>query len=136
MQIGHMCQPISYLWWPFSLGECIYYSILHRFEQFLLHKMRHLKLCKIFLKCKDNKMSSKNLKLQNANWSYVPTHIMPMTPFTWRRHIVFIPSSIWMIFIALDVLSERLQKHFEFQKQQRNVQIQVFVLKFITCLFE
>jgi len=122
MQTGHMCQPTSYLW-PLSLGECIYYSILHRFEQRLLHRMRHLKLYKKKRKkCKDNKMSSKNLKLQNANWSYVPTHIMPMTPFTWRRHIVFIPSLIWMIFIALDVPSERLQKHFEFQKQQRNVQ--------------
>jgi len=27
------------------------------------------------LKCKDNRVMSKNLKHQNANWSYMPTHI-------------------------------------------------------------
>jgi len=37
---------------------------------------------KTFLKCKDNRMASKDLKLQNAHWSYVQTH-MPMTPFIW-----------------------------------------------------
>jgi hypothetical protein len=33
-----------------------------------------------FFKCKDNKVTSKDLKFQNANWSYLQTH-MPMTPF-------------------------------------------------------
>jgi hypothetical protein len=39
--------------------------------------MHHLKLYKTFEK---DKMASKDLKLQNVNWSYVATHIMPMTP--------------------------------------------------------
>jgi hypothetical protein len=68
----------------------------------------HLKLYKTFLKWKDNRMTSKDLKLQDANWSYVPTH-MPMTPFTWRRHILLIPSLIWTIFVALDAPSKALQ---------------------------
>jgi hypothetical protein len=41
--------------------------------------MPHLKLYKNF---ENNIMASKDLKLQNANYSYVPTHIIPMTPFT------------------------------------------------------
>jgi hypothetical protein len=49
---------------------------------------------KTFFKAKGNKLASKDLKLENANWSYVPTHIMPMTPYTWKRHILFISSSI------------------------------------------
>jgi len=39
-------------------------------------------------------------KLQNAKWSYVPT-CMPMTPFTWRRHILVIFPLIWVIFVTL-----------------------------------
>ncbi len=61
-----------------------------------------------FLKCKDNRVMSKKLKLQNANWSYMPTHI-PMTLFTWRMHILLKPSSIWTIFVALNAPSEALQ---------------------------
>jgi hypothetical protein len=75
------------------------------------------KFYKILWKCKDNKVTSKDLKLQNANWSYVPTHIMPMTPFTWRRHILLKPSSIWTIFVELDARSKGLQNVFELPKQ-------------------
>jgi len=81
--------------------------------------MPHLTLYKIF---ENNTMASKDLKLQNANWSYVPIHIMPMSPFTWKRHILLKPLSIWTIFVALDAQSKRLQNVFEFQKQQSNVQ--------------
>jgi hypothetical protein len=48
---------------------------------------------KTFLKCKDNRVMSKDLKLQNANYSYMPTRI-PMTHFTWKTHILLKPSSI------------------------------------------
>jgi len=34
---------------------------------------------------------------------------MPMTPFTWKRHILLILSSIWTIFFALHVPSKALQ---------------------------
>jgi hypothetical protein len=78
----------------------------------LLHWMHHLKFYKIFLKWKENRMTSKNLKFQNANWSYMWTHIMPMTPFTWRRHILLKPSLIWMIFVALDAPSKGLKNLF------------------------
>ncbi len=70
------------------------------------------------LKCKDNRVMFKNLKLQNTNWSYMPTHV-PMTPFTWRTHILFKPSSIWTIFVALNAPSEALQK---FSKQYSGIQ--------------
>jgi hypothetical protein len=69
-------------------------SFLICFEQFKKLWKCHLKLYKTCLKCKDNRMMSKDFKLQNANWSYVPTH-MPVTPFIWRRHILLIPSLIW-----------------------------------------
>jgi hypothetical protein len=72
--------------------------------------MHHLKLYKTFEK---NKMASKDLKLQNINWSYVATHIMPITPFIWRRHNFFKPLSIWAIFVALDAPSKLLQSIFE-----------------------
>jgi hypothetical protein len=45
------------------------------------------KVLQNILEHKDNKVKFKDLKLQNANWSYVPNHIMPMILFTWRRHI-------------------------------------------------
>ncbi len=92
-------------------------------EPFLLHWMHHLKFYKIFLKCKDNKVASKDLKLQNVNWSYVPTHIMPMTPFTWKRCILLKPSLIWTIFVELDVPSKGLKNVFQLPKQHSNVQI-------------
>jgi len=60
------------------------------------------------LRCKDNRMKSKNLKLQNANWSYMSTHV-PMTPLTWRTLILFKPSWIWTIFVALNAPYEVLQ---------------------------
>jgi hypothetical protein len=66
----------------------------------LLHWMCHLTLYKSSLKAKGNKLASKDLKFDNANWSYVPTHIMHVTPFTWKRHILFIPLLIWAIFVA------------------------------------
>jgi hypothetical protein len=66
MWIGHMWQPTSCSWPP-SFGECISCSNLYRFEPFLLHWMLHLKFYKLFLKCKDNRVASKDLKLQNAN---------------------------------------------------------------------
>jgi hypothetical protein len=34
------------------------------------------------LEMQDNRMTLKDLEFQNANWSYVQTH-MPKTPFTW-----------------------------------------------------
>jgi hypothetical protein len=106
-----MWQPTSCRWPP-SLGECISCSNLYQFEPFLLHWMHHLKCYKIFLKCKDNRVASKDLKLQTGNWSYVPTHIMPMTPFTWRRCILLKPSSIWTIFVELDAPSKGLNYFF------------------------
>jgi hypothetical protein len=69
----------------------------------------HLKLYKIF---ENNTVASKDLKLQNANWSYVPTHIMPMTPFTWKTHILLKPSLIWTFFVALDAQNKGLQNVF------------------------
>ncbi len=92
--------------WPPSLWERISCSNLHQFEQFLLHWMHHLKLYKIF---ENNRVTSKDLRLQNVNWSYVTTHIMPMTPFIWRMHILFKPLSIWAIFAALVAPSKVLQ---------------------------
>ncbi len=106
-QTGHICQPTCP--WPPSSGEGMSCSNLHWFEWFLLHWMHHLKLYKRFLKWKDNRVTFKKFKFQNVNWSYVPTHIMPMTPFTWRRHILPISSSIWMIFLTLNVPNEGLQ---------------------------
>ncbi len=82
---------------------------LHQFEQFLLHWMHHMKLYKLF---ENNRVISKDLRLQNVNWSYVTTHIMPMTPFIWRMHILFKPLSIWTIFVALVAPSKVLQHIF------------------------
>ncbi len=59
--------------WPPSFGKGISCSFLHRFEWWFLDWMCHLKIYKTFLKCKDNRVISKDLKLQNSNWSYVPT---------------------------------------------------------------
>jgi len=52
------------------------------------------------LKCKDNKVTSKDLKLQNSNWSYVPTTSC-LWPLHLERHILLIPSLIWMIFFCI-----------------------------------
>jgi hypothetical protein len=41
-----------------------------------------LKLYKTFWKCNDNKVISEDLKLQNSNWSYVPT-----IPCLWPLHL-------------------------------------------------
>ncbi len=49
------------------------------------------------------------------------TH-MPMIPFTWKSHILFILSSIWVIFVALDVPCKGVQKWIELQRKQKNVQ--------------
>jgi hypothetical protein len=62
-------------------------------------------------------MASKDLKLQIVNWSYVATHIMPMTPFIWKRHNFFKPLSIRAIFVAVDAPSKFLQNIFEVQRQ-------------------
>jgi hypothetical protein len=87
MQIGHMCQPTCP--WPSSLGKDISCSFLHQFEHFLLSWTCHLKLYKNKLKCKDNRVTSKDLKLENAKWSYVPTHIMPHDPLHLEKaHLV------------------------------------------------
>jgi len=58
-------------------------------------------------------MTFKDLKLQNVNWSYVATHIMPMTTFIWRRHNLLKPLLISAIFVALDAPSKVLQNIFE-----------------------
>jgi len=75
--------------------------------------MPHMKFYKIF---ENNTVASKDLKLQNANWSYVPFHIMPMTPFNWIRHILLKPLSIWTIFVALNAHSKELQNGFWISK--------------------
>ncbi len=110
IQTSDNCQPTSP--WPPSLGEGISCSNLDQFEQFLLHWMHHLRLYKIF---ENNRVTSKDLRLQNVNWSYVTTHIMPMTPFIWRMHILFKPLSIWAIFAALVAPSKVLQHIFGMQ---------------------
>ncbi len=120
VQTGHMCQPTCP--WPPSLREGISCLFLYHFEQFLLHWMWHLKLYKSSFKCKDNRLTSKDLKLQNANWLYVPTH-MPMTPFHLEKAYIFlILSSIWIVFVAFIMPSEGLNFFFEFQKHHSNVQ--------------
>jgi hypothetical protein len=45
-----------------------------------------------------------------------------MTPFIWRRHILLIPSLIWVIFVALDKTSKALQKVLKVKKQLSDVQ--------------
>ncbi len=62
-------------------------------------------------------VTSKHLMLQNVNWSYVATHILPTTPFIWRMHIMFKLLSIWMIFVALDAPSKVLQNIFWSEKK-------------------
>jgi len=62
-------------------------------------------------------MTFKHLKLQNVNWSYVATQMMPMTPFIWKMNILFKPLSIRTIFVALDVPSKVLKNIFEVQRQ-------------------
>jgi len=86
---------------------CLFWTILKLWKH-------HLKLYKTFLKFKGNRKTSKDLKLQNANWSYVQTH-MPINPFTRKRHNLFISSSIWGIFVALDPLGEGLQIFLSFK---------------------
>ncbi len=128
-----MWQPTSCPWPPL-FGECISCSNLYWFEPFLLHWMHHLKFYKLFLKCKDNRVASKDLKLKNANWSYVPTHIMPMIPFTWRRHILFKPSSIWTIFVELNAPNKGLKNVLELPKQQSNVKIFISLYPYIISM--
>jgi hypothetical protein len=41
---------------------------------------------------------------------------MPMTPFTWKSHILLNPSSISTIVFALDVPFEALQKKIEMKR--------------------
>jgi hypothetical protein len=53
------------------LSNFIFSSFLVCFEQFEKLGKCHLKLYKRFWKCKDNRMMSKDFKLQNANWLYV-----------------------------------------------------------------
>jgi hypothetical protein len=103
------------------LSNIISSSFLACFEQLKKLWKCHLKLYKTFLKRKTNRSTSKDLKVQNANCSYVPTH-MPMTPFTSKRHNLLIISLIWNIFVALDALGEGLQNIFELQRQHNNVQ--------------
>jgi hypothetical protein len=98
-----------------------FFSFLVCFEQFKKLWKRHLKFYKTFLKCKDNRMTSKNLKLHNTNWSYVPTQ-MPTTLFTWKKHILFIPGSIWVIFVALDAQGEGLKNLLKLQRKKIDVQ--------------
>jgi len=52
---------------------------------------------------------------------------MPMTPFTWKMHILLIPSSIRAIFIALDVPRKRLQNVFELKKKLNNGEIFMYL---------
>ncbi len=98
-----------------------FFSFLVCFEQFKKLWKHHLKFYKTFLKCKNNRMMSKDLKLHNTNWSYVPTQ-MPTTPFTWKKHILFIPWSIWVIFVALDAQGEGLKNLLKLQRKKIDVQ--------------
>jgi hypothetical protein len=45
-----------------------------------------------------------------------------MTPFIWKRHILFILSSILVIFVALDAQGEGLQNILKFQREKNDVQ--------------
>jgi hypothetical protein len=65
----------------FQISYLLHFLLFGQFKK--LWKL-HMKLYKTFFKCKDNKVTSKDLKLQNENWSYVQTH-MPMTPFIWKK---------------------------------------------------
>jgi len=42
-----------------------------------------------------------------------------MTPFTSKKHILFISKPIWMIFVTLDVLSVKSKYVFEVQKKKK-----------------
>jgi hypothetical protein len=78
-------------------------------------------------------MTFKGRKLQNANWSYVPTNML-RTPFTLKSHILLIPSLIWTIFVTLDAPCG-LQKHLELQKQQNNVQKIIIIFPQVINMF-
>ncbi len=108
--------------WPSSLGKDISCSFLHQFEHFLLSWMCHLKLYKKQLKCKDNRVTSKDLKLKNANWSYVPTHIMPHDPLHLEKAYLAHSFINLKVLFSLDAPSKALQNHFEVQRQLNDMQ--------------
>jgi hypothetical protein len=51
---------------------------------------------------------------------YKPTCPWPLS--FGKKHILFTSSLIWVIFVTLDAPGEGLKNHFEFQRQQNNVQ--------------
>jgi hypothetical protein len=84
--------------------------------------MCHLKLYKKQLKCKDNRVTSKDLKLKNANWSYVPTHIMPHDPLHLEKAYLAHSFINLKVLFSLDAPSKALQNHFEVQRQLNDMQ--------------
>jgi hypothetical protein len=61
--VNYSYVPTNTMSMPPSFGKYISCSFLHQFEHFLLHWMRHLKLFKTFLKVKDDRLASKDLKI-------------------------------------------------------------------------
>jgi hypothetical protein len=78
-------------------SNLIFSSFFACFEQFKKLWKRHLKLYKTFFKCKGNKATSKNPKLQNTNCSYVPNHMWAYLthPFIDLRYFCFFGCNRW-----------------------------------------